>query len=274
MSVQRNVHQQPKNVKHQASTAPLLSLKDIQKTFVIGNNHVEIIKGVSFDVYPHDFIVLFGPSGCGKSTILNILLGLESPSQGSVSFLGSDLYKKSEDQRAQQRKEEIGMVYQQSNWIRSLNVIENVCFPLTLRGLPKAEREQKAWDILKQVEMEHAAYQVATELSSGQQQRISLARALISDPSLLVADEPTGNLDSKASFEIMELFKTFNNRGKTVILVTHDLEYMSYASRSIHMTDGRVLEEYKAGDKRLTSIMVSKRGTSASPKKITVKSEP
>jgi putative ABC transport system ATP-binding protein len=244
----------------QNSGKVILSLQKVQKTFKVGNNEVQIIKGVSFDVRQEDFIVLFGPSGCGKSTVLNILLGLEPPTDGNVSFLGADLYSKSEDERAQLRKEEIGMVYQQSNWVRSLNVIENVSFPLTLRGMAKQEREQKARDMLKQVEMEHAAYQISSELSSGQQQRVSLARALVADPSLLVADEPTGNLDSKASREIMELFKAFNDRGKTVILVTHDLEYMTYASRSIHMTDGQVLGEYKAGDARLQQIMVSKRG--------------
>lgn len=250
--------------QHGADKA-ILSLQDVHKTFVVGSNQVPVIKGVSFNVYQQDFIVLFGPSGCGKSTVLNILLGLEPPTEGQVSFLGTNLYSMTEDERAQQRKEEIGMVYQQSNWVRSLNVIENVSFPLTLKGVSKAEREEKAWEMLKQVEMEKAAYQISSELSSGQQQRISLARALISNPSLLVADEPTGNLDSVASREIMELFKSFNGRGKTVILVTHDLEYMSYATRSIHMTDGQVIGEYKAGDKRLKAIMVSKRGASAPP---------
>lgn len=246
--------------QHQMKDRLLLSLNQIYKIFKVGINDVTVIKNASFNVNLGDFIVLFGPSGCGKSTILNILLGLEMPTQGSVSFLGHDLYSLSEDDRAHLRKKEIGMVYQQANWIRSLNVIENVSFPLTLRGVSKQEREQKAWAVLKQVEMDQAAYQISSELSSGQQQRISLARALISDPSLIVADEPTGNLDSKASREIMELFADFNNRGKTVILVTHDLEYMSYASRSIHMTDGQIIGEYNAGDARLKELIVSKRG--------------
>lgn len=239
----------------------VLKLDSIFKSFKIGPNEVEIIRGISFQVNQGDFVVLFGPSGCGKSTVLNILLGLEPPSKGSVTFLKTDLYALNEDERAQLRKEEIGMVYQQSNWVRSLNVLDNVCFPLTLKGMERTEREALGWEVLKRVEMDQAAYQISSELSSGQQQRVSLARALVTNPSLIVADEPTGNLDSKASSEIMELFKSFNQKGKTVVLVTHDLEYLSYATRSVHMTDGQVIGEYKAGDKRLIEVMVSKRGT-------------
>lgn len=243
-----------------ASDNVILNLHDVFKSFKVGVNMVEIIKGVSFQVKKGEFIVLFGPSGCGKSTVLNILLGLEPPTTGKVIFLNQDLYSLTEDEQAQLRKEEVGMVYQQSNWVRSLNVIDNVCFPLTLRGINRKDREEKGWVALKQVDMDHAAYQISSELSSGQQQRVSLARALISDPSLIVADEPTGNLDSKASSEIMELFKSFNQKGKTVVLVTHDLEYLSYANRSIHMTDGLIIEEFQAGDNKLKSLMVSKRG--------------
>jgi len=192
--------------------------------------------------------------------VLNILLGLEKPSKGTVTFLKTDLYSLNEDDRAQLRKEQVGMVYQQSNWVRSLNVLDNVCFPLTLKGVDQAARTALALEALRKVEMEHTAEQITSELSSGQQQRVSLARALVTEPSLIVADEPTGNLDSKASFEIMELFKSFNQRGKTVVLVTHDLEYLSYATRSIHMTDGQVIGEYKAGDAKLREVMVSKRG--------------
>lgn len=238
----------------------ILELHDIFKSFTLGSQVVEIIKGVNFTVNEGDFVILFGPSGCGKSTVLNILLGLEPPTKGTVQFLGKDLYQSNEDGRAQIRKQEVGMVYQQSNWVKSLNVIENIYFPLTLRGLTQTEREKKAWEMLKLVGMEQGAHQAPTELSSGQQQRISLARALISDPALIVADEPTGNLDSKASEDIMELFKQFNTRGKTVIMVTHDLEYLRYATRSINMADGLVVGEYEANDPRLKGISTSKRG--------------
>lgn len=245
----------------------ILSLKNIHKSFMLGSLETQIIKGAGFDVYKGDFMILFGPSGCGKSTMLNILLGLEPPTKGEVFFLGKNLYASNDDERAQIRKQKVGIVYQQSNWIKSLNVIENVYFPLTLRGLGEEERRKKALEVLKLVGMEHGALQNPAELSSGQQQRISLARALISDPALIVADEPTGNLDSKASEDIMALFKQFNEQGKTVIMVTHDLEYLKFASRSVNMSDGVVLAEYGANDPRLKILSVSKRGNLLNQKK-------
>lgn len=238
----------------------ILKLNEIHKSFMLGDQEAQIVKGVSFSVNKGDFLIIFGPSGCGKSTILNILLGLEPPTKGEVVFLGKDIYSFDEDQRAQMRKQQVGIVYQQSNWVKSLNVIENVYFPLTLRGLTEEERIKKATDMLKMVNMEQGALQNPAELSSGQQQRVSLARALISDPAMIVADEPTGNLDSKASEDIMALFKQFNEQGKTVIMVTHDLEYLKFASKSINVADGVVVTEYSADDKRLKKVSVSKRG--------------
>jgi len=238
----------------------ILELTDVFKSFKLGEEEVEIIKGVSFKIYKGDFVVLFGPSGCGKSTVLNISLGLEHPSKGTVKFLGKDLYLGDDDDRAQIRKVEVGMVYQQSNWIKALNVIENIYFPLTLRGESMESREKKAWKILDLVGMRKSAYQIPTELSSGQQQRISLARALITEPSLIIADEPTGNLDSITGEAIMTLFKELNEDGRTVIMVTHDLEYIKYATRSINMSDGLVIGEYKKNDKKLKKMSVSKRG--------------
>lgn len=246
----------------------VLELKDIFKSFQVGENELQIIKGVSFNINEGDFVIIFGPSGCGKSTILNMLLGLEKPTSGVVSFLNENLYSGDDDDRAQIRKKKVGMVYQQSNWIKALNVIENVYFPLTLRGLSLEEREHKAWEMLKLVNMEQGAYQLPTELSSGQQQRVSLARALIADPVLLVADEPTGNLDSKASVEIMDLFRQFHQKGKTVIMVTHDLEYLKYATRSINISDGVIATEYKANDPRLIDKSISKRGNIGNHAKI------
>ena len=245
-----------------------LEIKDVRKTFSIGDSEIEIIKGVSFNVRQGDFVIVFGPSGCGKSTILNILLGLEPPTQGTVNFLSKDLYKMTEDDRAQVRKKEVGTVYQQSNWIKALTVMENVSFPLTLQGVDQEERRKRAEEALALVEMTQAIDQIPTELSAGQQQRISLARALITKPSLLVADEPTGNLDSKASEDIMELFKSFNQRGHTVVMVTHDLEYLKYASRSIQISDGEIVQEHRANSETLKKLSVSKRGNIDSSKKV------
>lgn len=239
----------------------ILELTNIFKSFRLGLQEVEIIKGVSFAVNEGDFLIIFGASGCGKSTILNILLGLEPPSKGEVTFLNNQLYTLNEDDRAQIRKQKVGIIYQQPNWVKSLNVLENVYFPLTLRGVKPMERQKKAHEVLQLVGMEEKANQIATELSSGQQQRISLARAMISDPALIVADEPTGNLDSKASQEIMELFKKLNGQGKTIIMVTHDLEYLKFASKSINLSDGTIVAEYAADDPKLKSFSsLSKRG--------------
>lgn len=238
----------------------IVQLTDVYKSFTLGEQEVEIIKGVSFEISEGDFVILFGPSGCGKSTVLNILLGLESPTKGSVLFQDESLYEMNEDERAQLRKQRVGMVYQQSNWIKSLNVIENVGFPLLLRGVSQEERDQKAQEVLRLVEMEHTAYQAPTELSSGQQQRVSLARALVADPVLIVADEPTGNLDSVAGDYVMQLFQKFNGQGKTVIMVTHDLEYLTFASNSLNMSDGTIIGQYKAGDVDLEKLSHSKRG--------------
>lgn len=238
----------------------ILKLTEIHKSFLLGAQETQIIKGAGFSVNKGDFMIIFGPSGCGKSTMLNILLGLEPPTKGEVMFLGKDLYSFNEDDRAQMRKQQVGIVYQQSNWVKSLSVIENVYFPLTLRGLPEEERKTKAMEMLELVGMEQGATQNPAELSGGQQQRVSLARALISNPALIVADEPTGNLDSKASEEIMALFKQFNEQGKTVIMVTHDLEYLKFASKSINMVDGAIVGEYGADDRRLKDLIVSKKG--------------
>jgi len=220
----------------------ILQLTDVTKSFTLGADEVQIIKGVSFKINRGDFVIIFGPSGCGKSTVLNMTLGLEPPSTGLINFLGKDFYASDDDGRAQIRKKEVGMVYQQSNWVKALNVLENVYFPLTLRGVAPAEREKRAWEMLKLVDMEKGGYQLPSELSSGQQQRISLARALITDPTL------------------MNLFKQFHQSGKTVVMVTHDLEYLRYATRSINISDGLVLAEYSANDDRLSKMSVSKRG--------------
>lgn len=234
----------------------VLEGNDLVKIFKVGNSFVEVIKGVNISVKKGEFIILFGSSGCGKSTLLNMLLGLETPTEGKVNFIGKDIYSFNEDDRSQVRKENVGLIYQQQNWIKSLNVLENVAFPLTLRGYSEKDRNEKAIELLSMVHMEGAAYQVPTELSSGQQQKVSFARALISNPVLLVADEPTGNLDSKSSIALMDLFMEHNKRGNTIIMVTHDLGFLTYATRSVNMSDGLIIKEYLKGDKELEKFNV------------------
>jgi len=226
------------------TSSPLLQIKDMRKSFPVGDGVVEILKGINISFGKGEFGIIFGPSGCGKSTLLHCLLGLEAPTSGSVSMEGTDIYKITEDQRSLYRRHKISIIYQQPLWISALNVIENVKFPLHLLDKPEEEIEKRAQEVLKQVGMDHWANYVPTTLSSGQQQKISLARALMLDPLMIVADEPTGNLDTVSGQELLDTFINLVNKGKTVIMVTHDLEYLKYGTKIVHMVDGEVVEEY------------------------------
>jgi putative ABC transport system ATP-binding protein len=226
--------------------ASVISGKNIIKNFNIGTQTINVLKGITFDVTEGDFVIIFGPSGCGKSTLLHTLLGLEVPTSGQLLFAGQDIYANTtEDDRALIRKRNVGMVYQQPNWVKALTVMENVAFPLILLGIDQSTATAKAMEVLKQVGMDNWATYIPAELSSGQQQRVSLSRALIHDPKVIVADEPTGNLDFEAGQEMMELLQNFNeDKKKTIIMVTHDLEYLKYAKTGIKMLDGKVLGVY------------------------------
>ena len=222
----------------------LVEAVDIRKSFEVGSQIVEVLKGISVSIEKGDFAVIFGPSGCGKSTLLHTLLGLEKPSLGKVLIEGRDYYGMGEEEIVRYRKNNIGIVFQQPIWIKSLNVLENVCVPNRLRGLTLEESETKAMVALKKVKLEGWQGYHPNSLSSGQQQRVSLARALTIDPLILVADEPTGNLDTVSGDELMELLRSLNqDEGRTVVMVTHDLEYLSYANRAIQMFDGKVMQE-------------------------------
>lgn len=243
-------------------TKKIISATDIIKVFKVGLQDVQVLKSVSLDVDDGDFMIIFGPSGCGKSTLLHIILGLEPPTSGKVIFSGSDMYDRtSEDDRSSVRKQLVGMVYQQPNWIKSLKVAENVAFPLMLLGLEKVEAYQKALEVLKAVSMQDWAEYYPTELSSGQQQRIALARSLINDPKIIIADEPTGNLDYESGQEMMQLLYDVNQKqGKTIIMVTHDLEYMKFAKTAVRMLDGQIIEKLHGNKKtKLTGSLKSKR---------------
>lgn len=236
----------------------IIKVSNVSKSFIVGDQQVKVLKGLSFNVPINDFLVIFGPSGCGKSTLLNILLGLEEPNSGYVSFQNKDIYEQelgrltTDDERADFRKFNIGMVYQQSNWIKSLKVWENVAFPLTLTGVDLVTRKSKALSILDEVGMLGWANYNPSQLSSGQQQKVALARALISNPQLIIADEPTGNLDFESGKELMTLLSTLNtDKHKTIIMVTHDLEYLKYAKTVIKMIDGQISEIYKGNTSKL-----------------------
>lgn len=257
----------PVNGRSISSQSPVngkkaITVASIQKSFVVGDQTVPVLKNISCDVNSGEFMVISGPSGCGKSTLLHVMLGLEPPTHGKVSILGRDMGNLNDDQKADFRKRHIGMVYQQPHWIKALNVIDNVSFPLAMIGVDEKERSDKALALLKMVQMENWAQYLPTELSSGQQQRISLARALISNPELIIADEPTGNLDYESGLQLMSLLKSINEQtGKTVLMVTHDLEYLKFASRAVRMLDGEIVEELgKHAMSQFLNNQQSKRG--------------
>ncbi len=227
-----------------STSAPLISVENVHKTFVVKTESVPVLKGVSLTVRTGDFLVLFGPSGCGKSTLLHIMLGLEAPTSGRVRFSGNSLYETlDEDGRSEFRKTHIGMVYQQPNWIKALTVKENIMFGLRISGVSEAESLQKADKVLQLVGMQEWQDYIPTELSSGQQQKVALARAIVTDPDVIIADEPTGNLDFESGQELMRLISLLNQQGKTIIMVTHDLEYLTFAARAVQMFNGEIIDE-------------------------------
>jgi putative ABC transport system ATP-binding protein len=224
-------------------TKPIIDVQQVNKQFRVGNQEVPILKSITLTVTQGDFMVIFGPSGCGKSTLLHILLGLEEPTSGTVLFEGKDLYRDfSQDARSELRKRNVGMVYQQSNWIKSLEVLDNVAFPLLLNGIDQDQARITAHQKLTETGMSDWADYRPTELSSGQQQKVALSRAVSTDPRLIIADEPTGNLDYKSGVELMEHLTRLNSEGKTVVMVTHDLDYLHYANVAVEMFDGQLVK--------------------------------
>lgn len=231
-------------------STPIITVNGITKSFLVGNQVVQVLKGINTEISMGDFVVIVGPSGCGKSTLLHIILGLEEPTEGNIVFLGENIYKQTtEDYRSDFRKKHIGMVYQQPNWVKSMTVVENVAFPMLLLGMEREEAIEKGYGLLDQLKMKEWGDYRPTELSGGQQQRAALARSLANNPEIIIADEPTGNLDYQTGQEVMQLLLDLNQKqGKTVIMVTHDLEYIKYARSAIRMLDGVIAQQYGKED--------------------------
>ncbi|MFA9288252.1 MAG: ABC transporter ATP-binding protein [Weeksellaceae bacterium] len=232
---------------------------NLTKSFQVRDGEVQVLKGINLSIQAGEFVIIFGPSGCGKSTLLHTLLGLEKPTGGTLEINDISFYGMEEDQRAMYRRYHFGIIYQQPLWIASLNVHENVAFTLHLLDLPESEIKTKVTKQLEMVHMEQWAQYRPTELSSGQQQKISLARAMALDPNILVADEPTGNLDTVSGQELIESFCNLNKAGKTLIMVTHDLEYLRYGTHLVHMVDGQIVEELMHDDIQKLSKIKGKR---------------
>jgi putative ABC transport system ATP-binding protein len=221
----------------------LIHLEDVSKMFVTDDMETHALLGIHLDVRQGEYVSISGPSGCGKSTLLAILGLLDSPSGGSYTLNGKSVQGLKLSERARIRNREIGFIFQAFNLIGDLTVYENVELPLTYRGMPGSERKQKVHAALERVGMGHRVKHYPAQLSGGQQQRVAVARALGGDPSILLADEPTGNLDSANGEAVMELLRELHRGGATICMVTHDPRYARCADRSIHMFDGRVVEE-------------------------------
>jgi putative ABC transport system ATP-binding protein len=218
----------------------IIETKDIKKTYRMGAEEVQALKSVSIEVNKGEYVAFMGPSGSGKSTLMNIIGCLDTPTSGIYILNGKDVSDMSENELAEIRNKEIGFVFQTFNLLPRASCLENVALPLIYAGYGKAEREEKAFQALKNVGLGDRVNHKPNELSGGQRQRVAIARALVNDPSIILADEPTGNLDSKTSYDIMELFHELHQKGNTIIMVTHEDDIAHYAHRIVRLRDGLV----------------------------------
>ncbi|HBY62842.1 MAG TPA: ABC transporter ATP-binding protein [Solibacterales bacterium] len=221
----------------------LIHLDGVTKVFVTDEVETHALAGIHLEIKRGEYVAIAGPSGCGKSTLLAILGLLDSPSGGSYTLNSKPVQNLKLSERARIRNREIGFIFQAFNLIGDLTVYENVELPLTYRGMPSAERKKRVHESLERVGMSHRVKHYPSQLSGGQQQRVAVARALAGDPSILLADEPTGNLDSANGEAVMDLLRELHRGGATICMVTHDPRYARYADRSIHLFDGRIVEE-------------------------------
>ena len=226
----------------------LVKLDGVTKVFLTDEVETHALAGIHLDIRKGDYIAIAGPSGCGKSTLLSILGLLDTPTDGTYLLNDRPVQGLSLAERARIRNREIGFIFQSFNLIGDLTVFENVELPLTYRGMPTSERRQRATEALEKVGMGHRAKHLPSQLSGGQQQRVAVARALAGSPAVLLADEPTGNLDSKNGEAVMDLLAELHQGGATIVMVTHDTRFARHAARSVHLFDGRIVQEQMETD--------------------------
>ena len=219
---------------------PLIKITNIKRDFVLGNEIVYVLKGIDLQINKGEYVALMGPSGSGKSTLMNLLGCLDTPTSGTYILNGKDVSQMQDDELAEIRNREIGFVFQTFNLLPRTTALDNVALPMIYAGYSKSERNERATEVLKQVNLADRMDHQPNQLSGGQRQRVAVARALVNKPSIILADEPTGNLDSKTSVEIMKLFGDIHASGNTVILVTHEEEIAAYANRVIRLRDGLI----------------------------------
>jgi putative ABC transport system ATP-binding protein len=231
-----------KNMTDNAQTT-LIKLEGVTKIFLTDEIETHALSGVHLEISEGEYVSIAGPSGCGKSTLLSILGLLDTPNAGTYVLNGRTAQGLTKADRARVRNREIGFIFQSFNLIGDLTVYENVELPLTYRGMPLAERKRRVGESLDRVGMAHRAKHLPSQLSGGQQQRVAVARALSGSPAVLLADEPTGNLDSRNGEGVMELLQELHRGGSTIVMVTHDARFARYARRTIHLFDGRIVDE-------------------------------
>jgi len=234
-----------------SSDQPLLRLEGVTKVFLTDEVETHALSGIHLEINKGEFISINGPSGCGKSTLLSILGLLDTPTDGDYSLGGKPVADLPLSERARIRNREVGFIFQSFNLIGDLSVFENVELPLTYRGMRSIDRKNRVREALERVGMAHRGKHLPSQLSGGQQQRVAVARAVAGDPLILLADEPTGNLDSTNGEAVMELLRELHSQGSTICMVTHDQRYASHADRSVHLFDGRVVDESQSMPKAL-----------------------
>lgn len=226
----------------------VIHLEQIQKSYYLGKQELRVLKGITLSIQKNEYVALMGPSGSGKSTLMNILGCLDTPTGGDYFLNGHQVSRMADNDLAEIRNTEIGFVFQQFNLLPRLSAVENVALPLIYSGVPKKRRTEMAMAVLEQVDLADRSHHRPNELSGGQCQRVAIARALVNNPSLVLADEPTGNLDSKTSYEIMNIFGKIQEAGNTIVLVTHEEDIAHYAKRIIRLRDGVIESDRKTSD--------------------------
>lgn len=235
----------------EAKRKPVIQVRNLHKVYSIGKNKVHALNGVSLDIYEGEFCAIVGTSGSGKSTMLNMLAGLEKPTKGLVVINGAHIEKMNEEQLVKFRRDHVGFIFQSFNLLQTMTAQENVALPLTFRGTEKKERLKKAGELLELVGLPEHKKHKPNEMSGGQQQRVGIARALVVDPEIIFADEPTGNLDSNTSKDIMKMMqKVVKEQRKTLVMVTHDNNLAAVADRVFHIIDGKIvkIEDNRKGE--------------------------
>jgi putative ABC transport system ATP-binding protein len=226
---------------------PIIETQDLWKTYVMGSEEIHALRGVDLSLERGEYVAIMGPSGSGKSTLMNLIGCLDTPTKGSYLLNGKQVSQMNDNELARVRNEEIGFVFQTFNLLPRASALHNVELPLVYAGVPSKERQERAREALRKVELENRMDHKPNELSGGQRQRVAIARALVNNPSIVLADEPTGNLDTKTGVEIMSLFQRLHDTGNTIVLVTHEADIAAHAHRVVHIRDGRVEKDVTTG---------------------------